>query len=40
MEQDLENRVPMRNDTIFRLFSQSKPLSTAAFLTLIDDVRG
>jgi len=27
-------------DTIFRIFSQSKPISTAAFLTLIDEVRG
>lgn len=30
----------MKEDTIFRVFSQSKPISTAAFLTLVDEVRG
>lgn len=29
----------MGNNTIFRVFSESKPISTAAFLTLIDEVR-
>jgi CubicO group peptidase (beta-lactamase class C family) len=38
--QNYEKKIPMREDTIFRVFSQSKPISTAAFLTLVDEVRG
>ncbi len=37
--QNAEKRIPLREDSIFRIFSQSKPVSTAAFLTLIDEVR-
>lgn len=37
--QNYERKVPMQQDSIFRIFSQSKPVSTAAFLTLVDEVR-
>ncbi len=33
---DRENSVPMRRDTIFRLFSLSKPITAAAAMILID----
>ena len=36
--QDLEKKVPLTEETIFRVFSQSKPVGTAGFLTLIDEV--
>lgn len=36
--QDLEKKVPLTDQTIFRVFSQSKPVGTAGFLTLIDEV--
>lgn len=34
--QDLEQRTPMREDTIFRLYSMSKPIASAAILALAD----
>ncbi|GAB5036933.1 beta-lactamase [Nannochloropsis oceanica] len=34
---NVETEQPILADTIFRIFSQSKPINTAAFLTLIDD---
>ena len=37
--QNYEKKVPLQEDSIFRVFSQSKPISTAAFLTLVDEVR-
>ena len=36
--QDLEKKVPLTDQTIFRVFSQSKPVGSAGFLTLIDEV--
>lgn len=38
-KQDIEKNLTMTMDTIFRLYSQSKPLANAGFLTLIDKVR-
>ncbi len=34
--QDLENEVPMRTDTIFRIHSMTKPIAGAALMTLYD----
>lgn len=31
---DIENRVPMTRDTIFRLYSQTKPITAAAVILL------
>lgn len=36
---DLETQVPMRTDTIFRLYSMSKPITAVALLQLIDQGR-
>eukprot|EP00971_Amphidinium_carterae_P088715 1755476-Amphidinium_carterae.1 len=33
---DIESRQPIRRDTIFRLFSLSKPIVAASILPLID----
>lgn len=32
---DLENRIPMTRDTIFRLYSQTKPVTAAAAMLLV-----
>ncbi|WP_065383307.1 serine hydrolase [Hyphomonas sp. ND6WE1B] len=34
---DLENQVPIQQDTIFRFYSMSKPITCAAVMTLYDD---
>jgi CubicO group peptidase (beta-lactamase class C family) len=33
---DVERRVPMREDTIFRIYSMTKPLTTVAFMMLVE----
>ena len=33
---DLENRVPFSRDTIMRLYSMSKPITSAAVMILVD----
>src|SRR5260370_3338636 len=33
---DIERKVPMREDTIFRAYSMTKPITTVAFMTLIE----
>src|SRR5262245_4836207 len=35
--QDLENRVPMKGDTIFRIASMTKPVTTIAVIMLEED---
>src|ERR1700732_3758966 len=37
--QDLENKTPMRTDTIFRLASVTKPVTCAAIMILVDEGR-
>ncbi len=34
---DVENRIPMSADTIFRLYSMSKPVTSVAAMMLVDD---
>jgi CubicO group peptidase (beta-lactamase class C family) len=34
---DVERRVPMREDTIFRIYSMTKPLTTVAFMMLVEE---
>ena len=33
---DVENRVPMRTDTIFRIYSMTKPVTSVATLMLVE----
>jgi CubicO group peptidase (beta-lactamase class C family) len=33
---DVERRVPLREDTIFRIYSMTKPLTTVAFMMLVE----
>ena len=33
---DVERRVPMREDTVFRIYSMTKPLTTVAFMMLVE----
>jgi len=33
---DIERKIPMREDTIFRAYSMTKPITTVAFMTLIE----
>lgn len=35
--QDLENKVPMQTDTIFRIYSMTKPIAGVALMTLYDE---
>jgi len=37
--QDLENKVPMQSDTIFRIFSMTKPIAGTALMMLYDERR-
>ena len=37
--QDLENRLPMQTDTIFRIFSMTKPIAGTALMMLYDEGR-
>ena len=37
--QDLESKIPMRTDTIFRIMSMTKPVSCAAIMVLVDEGR-
>jgi CubicO group peptidase (beta-lactamase class C family) len=34
---DIENQVPIKNNTIYRIFSMSKPVTTVALMTLYDE---
>jgi CubicO group peptidase (beta-lactamase class C family) len=34
---DIESRLPMTPDTIFRLYSMSKPVTSVAAMMLVDD---
>ena len=36
---DIENRLPIERDTIFRLYSQTKPITAAAAVSLMDSTR-
>jgi CubicO group peptidase (beta-lactamase class C family) len=36
---DLERQVPVRNDTIFRIYSMTKPLTSVAFMMLLEEGR-
>lgn len=36
---DMENSLPMERDTIFRLYSQTKPVTAAAAVTLMEQGR-
>jgi CubicO group peptidase (beta-lactamase class C family) len=36
---DLERKVPVRNDTIFRIYSMTKPITSVAFMMLFEDGR-
>jgi|TARA_B100001094_G_scaffold278216_1_gene287512 CubicO group peptidase (beta-lactamase class C family) len=37
--QNVEDQIPMRNDTIFRIFSMTKPVTGTALMTLYDEGR-
>ena len=34
---DVERKTPMREDTIFRAYSMSKPITSVAFMTLVEE---
>ncbi len=34
---DLERKVPMKDDTIFRIYSMTKPITTVAFMMLVEE---
>ncbi|MBV9529990.1 MAG: beta-lactamase family protein, partial [Bradyrhizobium sp.] len=36
---DLERKVPVRNDTIFRIYSMTKPITSVAFMMLFEGGR-
>src|ERR1700716_3376734 len=36
---DLERRAPMRDDTIFRIYSMTKPITSVAFMMLVEEGR-
>jgi CubicO group peptidase (beta-lactamase class C family) len=36
---DLERQVPVKDDTIFRIYSMTKPLTSAAFMMLVEEGR-
>src|SRR6185437_257899 len=36
---DLERKVPVRDDTIFRIYSMTKPLTSVAFMMLVEEGR-
>ncbi|MBV9564553.1 MAG: beta-lactamase family protein, partial [Bradyrhizobium sp.] len=36
---DLERKVPVKNDTIFRIYSMTKPITTVAFMMLFEEAR-
>jgi CubicO group peptidase (beta-lactamase class C family) len=36
---DLERKVPVRDDTIFRIYSMTKPITTVAFMMLVEEGR-
>ena len=36
---DLERKVPVKDDTIFRIYSMTKPLTTVAFMMLVEEGR-
>ncbi len=37
--QDLEKKIPMRKDTLFRIASLTKPVTCAAIMILVDEGR-
>ena len=36
---DLERKVPVKDDTIFRIYSMSKPITVVAFMMLVEEGR-
>jgi CubicO group peptidase (beta-lactamase class C family) len=36
---DVERKTPVRNDTIFRIYSMTKPITTVAFMMLVEEGR-
>ena len=36
---DLERKVPVKDDTIFRIYSMTKPITTVAFMMLVEEGR-
>jgi CubicO group peptidase (beta-lactamase class C family) len=36
---DVERKLPMKNDTIFRIYSMTKPLTSVAFMMLVEEGR-
>src|SRR5204862_512189 len=36
---DLERKVPVKDDTIFRIYSMTKPLTSVAFMMLVEEGR-
>src|SRR6266705_6585251 len=36
---DLERKVPVRNDTIYRIYSMTKPVTAVAFMMLVEEGR-
>ena len=36
---DVERNVPMRDDTIFRIYSMTKPITSVAFMMLVEEGR-
>ena len=36
---DVERKVPVKDDTIFRIYSMTKPITTVAFMMLVEEGR-
>ena len=36
---DLERRVPVKDDTIYRIYSMTKPITSVAFMMLVEEGR-
>src|SRR5262245_29421664 len=36
---DIERKVPVKDDTIFRIYSMTKPLTSVAFMMLVEEGR-
>src|SRR5260370_20416906 len=36
---DLERKAPVKDDTIFRIYSMTKPITSVAFMMLLEEVR-
>ncbi len=37
---DIERKAPMKDDTIFRIYSMTKPITSVAFMMLVEEGQG